>query len=246
LSVDYHLKEKLAREIVKDISPYLLGSDLPQELRSEFRHICGLNVYRNLVFHEIDMTPHEKEPGYLRVSWRCRYDVTNTAESSERFNFSVLVRAPEYKTGLVEEILEVGATNVVDQNGAPLQIAERAPTIGFEAGSDFARIWRREVFVPPRSSAQFWYQSIHYFPDSGEQTLYCRHATLRQTVKISYPEDVVVVATFGHRAGEHVRPTPETRPMLWELHHASLPMNALSIEWRRRAQQALAIPPAVG
>ena len=35
VTVDAYVKNRLTREIVKEVSPFIMGSDLPQEMRNE-------------------------------------------------------------------------------------------------------------------------------------------------------------------------------------------------------------------
>lgn len=241
VSVDYRLKEKLSSEIVRDLSPHLMAADLPRELRAEFREICALKIYRGLVYHEVDISCDSKKSGCCGINWRCRFDVTNTEEAPQKFGFNVDLRIPGLGPGLEGAILEVGATNIVNEHGAPMALFERQTIDEQTRTSEFSVFWGRDVFIPARGVSQFWFHTFNYFPENSETTVYCRHATLRQTVKATYPADMNVLVSFGHRAEPSVTATSDGRPMLWELQRASLPMNAVSVEWRRQAQQALPI-----
>jgi hypothetical protein len=102
LTVDPFLKRRLAKEASRNIFHYLLGFDLPEEIRESLTgHLKNTRHYREDLEMEVQVTPHGQDKAAITISQRSKVVAVKDCEYVQELNFE------ESECG---QILEVSVT----------------------------------------------------------------------------------------------------------------------------------------
>ncbi len=244
ITVDLYLKKHLTEAVIRDVSPHLMGADLPSVLRHEIHALCATEVIRRDL--EIDFIFRELpgEPDYLVFTTRVQYLIENLSDYAQPISLICTVAKPYKATANFIQIETVGGIGFLDDAGGPLKFEDRASAtadLGTDetVGDDVPRFrkWSREAFVPPQSqetTTRFWSTTHQILPIEFQDAFISIHPTIGQIVRATYPESLSVNVQFGHRLYKQVHAIPTTRPSSWRLEKAFPGRSTTMIEWRKR------------
>ncbi|MEO6194193.1 MAG: hypothetical protein ABIS20_14390 [Thermoanaerobaculia bacterium] len=231
VTVDVYIKNQLTRDIVREVSPFIMGSHLPQEIRNEIYELVKLAVYRSDYELVYEITPDSESEDVVWVRTRTRFRLNNANDHPEPFLHTLILQ----EIDTPGRLLNVGARGVKGENGE--QGDYEVPEAEMESLTRFERQWKRKVYIPAHavgeSAAFFWTETIQRLDAQNEITHYSLAANIGLRVVVSYPQNMEVEVTFGHRLHRNVHSFPKDRPSTWELRAAFLPMAAVTIEWKK-------------
>jgi hypothetical protein len=244
ITVDTYLKKHLTQAVIRDVSPYLMGADLPDVLRSEVHALCATEIVRRdleIDFHFIELPG---EPDFISVTTKVQYRIENLADTVRSVPILVSVAKPYKPTADFIQIEDVGAINIVDEKGATTRFEEHASPaadLGADEGGDETvtrfRVWRRSMQIPPHSqgvTTRFWSTTHQILPIEYQDAFVSVHATIGHTVRATYPDSLSVHVQFGHRLYREAHQIPTARPTFWRLDRAFAGRATTMIEWRKR------------
>jgi hypothetical protein len=246
LTVDLFVKRRLADEVVKDVTPFILGYALPAEIKNELRAIYAIDQYRTATIHIIlqELQP-PTEPAFVEVNAYVEYSLFNLTEDYLKHEHIVFVQQAYKPQKPIQHILATKATGVSSlealntSNSGDYDKKAESDDLGNSEG-DY-RVFRKSSFIPPHGVGRFE-SMVHYvLPADHEETFVSVLATVKVDVKVEYPKDMSVMVVFGHREGSKVKPCPvpyrpPTWPLteeVWEFKGALLPYQPIIIGWRK-------------
>ncbi len=237
LTVDYTLKRTLVSEIVKEVSPFIMGFNLPDEFKNELHNLATTFVYKSHVEYLIDIS--NDSSGVIVFRMKARWYFNNISDRSQPVNFNLALRICKQVYIDRCEVLNGGVRNAVTEAGSPVNFEARPSDLVLDRDSDKHLFWKRwgPYYIPPLAAEPhapfFWYETIQYFRENDDLTIYSVKPTIHHRVTVNYPQDLLVNVTFGHRLESDGSKFPEKRITTWELPAAFLGMSATTITWRR-------------
>lgn len=232
-TVDAFVKRRLASEIVRDVSPLIMASSLPDALRGEVLDICNTRVYRQSAHIDYSLKPHD---GGILLETKCESHFANETDRPQELPF---VLAVERNDRVPHPLAMVTTEGMVSKGGPSDDLHRDAAGIENEATIEAGKelTWRRTLWVPPTSGETKLPRTIvvtrQWFPAQYFDIFFLMQPTMHVCVRAHYPEDMKVNVSFGHkRADGAVKWFPKDRPEQWDIHAAFLPLSVLLIEWR--------------
>lgn len=236
LTVDTYVKHRLAKEIAKDVSPYIATALLPSKLRSEIRDLSIINLYRSKVRFEYTILPLEGHADFVGVTADSSFTVHNVSADNAPHQHFVAVQKPFLPMEPIKQMLHVRAIGVLNTNKTKgdydLISEDGDEDLGKDNKKTNQQIWSKNLLIPPNSQAQFASKTFQILPAEHAETCICIMASIGATIQVRYPEGMNVTVTIGHRLRDRVAAKPKRRPDTWEFNEAVLPFQPIVIEWR--------------
>lgn len=229
-SVDLYLKSRLAKEVVKDISPFLMAYHIPETLRDEVSEICRIEYYRSNFELSYELSEIPGRPGYLSVKAITSYDVINLVDSYTKYTHYVWV---EKSIGLERQIGKVSGAGVFGLDREPSDYIEDGQESATEEPG--AVVWTKQVLIPPKGNppARFWDTSFEILSVERSEPMISMAAVVGARVRVSNPEWLDVRVSFEHRLGEKCHLRQKNRTLsVWEFEHALLPYSTILVVWQ--------------
>ena len=247
LTVDQYVKRRLTEEVARNVSSFMMVSELPPTLRQEFHELTQIHLYRRIdVFYKIERRPTVHDVGQIILTGESNSTIFNVRGDNEPYVHYVAVQKPLKKPDGFKSINNVSAHGVLNAEGRIADYEEDAEKA--ELGRDNVMAthleWSREVYIPKRGQADFFSKTTQILPEEHEETFVGVMPATHTTLRVDYPSDLVVTVNFGHRLRDQVAATPKGRPSQWTLAHAMLPYQPIIIEWRKVKPIATLPPPA--
>jgi len=237
LTVDTYVKRKLGEDIARNISSYMMVSELPPELRNEFHELTRVHLYRTLdVNYKIERV--SGEPNKIRLTCSSSFTLHNVHGEMEKYPHFVAVQKPIKKIADLRSINNVSAEGVLNAEGYPANYDQDGGEqgLGVEDETKTYIEWSREVFLPAKGHATFHATTTQILPDEHQETFVSVLPTTKTTIRVDYPADITVTVKFGHRLRDRVSAVPKGRPTHWTLNYAMLLFQPVMIEWRKAVQ----------
>ena len=244
VTVDFYLKKHLTEAVIRDVSPHLMGADLPPVLRNEIHALCATEVIRRDL--ELDFIFRELpgEPDFIILTTKVQYGIENLSDRAQAVELVCGVNKPYKPAADFIQIETVGGIGFIDHLGTPKKFEDHA-TPAADLGSDEGgadevprfRSWTKNMYVPPKGQAtetRFWSTTHQILPVEFQDAFISVHPTIGQTVRATYPDWMSVQVQFGHRLYQQAHAIPSTRPSSWRLPTAFPGRAATMIEWRKR------------
>lgn len=235
-TVDTYLKSRLAKEVVREVSPYVMAHTLPSGLQQEVNTICELKAYRTNLLLSYEIEKFEGTDNALRVTCFTKYDMVNmTSEYIPCRHFVWVEKDPENR--LSTQIGTIGGEGACQLNREPF------PKYDGEVDSveieNFAGglAWKRNLLLPPKDHppASFWQTTYQVFPLERYEPFVTTVALVGATVRISHPDWLEVGVYFEHRLEtDYERRKEGNRTVVWDFKHAFLPYSTIAVTWRRK------------
>lgn len=231
--VDLFVKERLTREVVREMSPAMIAHNLPKPLQEEVRDISLFELFRESL--EIEYTIEEM-PGQNLVTLRTkvRYRHHNYADTPRKawHLIDVLKPFPELGMADFDSIPNAGASNVFDEGGVAANYDLRR--VGEDNGS--LRQWRHAVWVNPSRRngipATFWDETAQVLPRDYCDPFVSLHPTIGIKVTVNAPPGLLVDLSFAHRLRKRAQKLPARTPPTWQLEAGVLPNELFVLRWR--------------
>ncbi len=249
LSVDSYLKAHLTKEVteevIRNVSPHLMGAELPKVLREEVHALCVTEVIRRDLQIDFIFAEVPGQPEFLVLTTNVQYEIENLSDSAKEVPLWVSVTKPYQPSASFIQIEYVGCSGVLDEQGNASRFEERATPSG-DLGVDLAfesedtarvRVWQKQVWVPPIASGirtHVWSTTHQILPMEYQDAFISMHPTIGQTVRAVYPDGMAVYVQFGHRLFRQAHAVPTHRPTTWKLDRAFPGRAVTMVEWRKR------------
>lgn len=101
-TVDFYLKERVLREVSSDVSKYLVGYRLPEEVQNRIRSLLQTRWIRRNCSVRLRLTEIAAKPGYVRIEMVISKDLENITTGEESFQDKYV-----HEKHLPETILEM-------------------------------------------------------------------------------------------------------------------------------------------
>lgn len=230
-TVDIYLKSRFAKEIAKDVSPFLMAHAIPGELREEVAEICRIEYYRFdfVIRHELVELPDTE---YLLMRTTVTYCINSLVDHYIPYTQSVWVERNADRH-LEQQIGKVGADRVFDLQKNPLSYSEDGQGSAVEKSGGL--YWERKVLLPPKGAVapNFWYGYYQVFSSERYEPFITTVAAVGARVRVKHPEWLDVQVIFQHRLGDDFRHWKEdSATSVWEFGHALLPYSVIATIWR--------------
>jgi hypothetical protein len=235
-TVDIYLKSRFAREVAKDVSPFLMAYAIPGELREEVAEICRIEYYRFdfVIRHEL---VELQDTEHLLMKTTVTYCVNNLLDHYVPYTQSVWVERNADKH-LEQQIGKVGAERVYDLQRNPLSYSEDGQGSAVEKSGGL--YWEKKVLLPPKGglAPNFWYSYYQVFSSERYEPFITSVAAVGARVRVKYPEWLDVQVIFQHRLGNDFSHRKEdATTSVWEFRHALLPFSVIATIWRPKADR---------
>lgn len=244
VTVDWYLKEHLTTAVIRNVSPYLMGADLPEVLKDEIHALCVTEVIRRDLELDFIFTELPGEPDFVVVTTKVQYRFDNLSDEPQRVELVCSVTKPYRAPADFIQIETVGGIGFADDIGSVVNFEERGTAASGDLGQDEgndgiarSRRWSRDVLVPPKSHAattRFWSTTHQILPAEFQDAFISVMPTIGKTVRATYPDSMSVFVQFGHRLYHTAHAVPLTRPDSWRLEKAFPGRSTTMIEWRKR------------
>lgn len=239
-TVDTYLKSRFAKEVVREVSPYMMAHTLPSGLQQEVNTICGLKSYRTKFILSYEIEKLEGTDNALKVTCFTRYAAVNlTNEYIPCRHFVWVEKDPENR--LRTQIGAVGAEGACRLDRAPFPKYDGEVAAGEIEEFAGGLAWKRHLLLPPKDHppASFWQTTYQVFPFERYEPFITSVALDGATVRISHPDWLEVGVYFEHRLEDDYKRRQEgTRTDVWEFEHAFLPYSTIAVTWRRKVEKA--------
>lgn len=217
LVVDPHLKSKLVREIIEEVTPrtvpLILAHLLPPKI---FRYIEEQLLLAKLVRTSWNITYRialvDKNPDVVKLETESRYEMANLASSPATYPAVYEVERPTIAGVGLTEITEVTVHNLLDKSllfqypGCDPKDAPK-PVGGLVKFS-------REFEIPvhtTRSALEFVFHSTEYFRVGSIVPFFAKYLTELTTLRVFYPKDKLqVIVDFPANQDSELQPKPDS------------------------------------
>jgi hypothetical protein len=246
-TVDVYIKQRLAEEIARDVSPHMAAAALPKQLRDEIREISNTNLYNSLleieyILERIQINGEAK----MLLKRKCLFTIKNVAGTRTGYCHQVAVQRPFGTAPDLQSITLTRAKGVLDANGRSANYEHVAApgTTGLGVNIQATHVaWKQDVYIPSNDEAKFISETFQIFSEEDVEMFINTEPNERTVVKVSYPKDTSVTVTFCHRLRDDVDVSPKDRPTQWTFEKAMLPYQPIVLEWRRSPFIALLAAP---
>jgi hypothetical protein len=223
-TVDFYLKERVLREVSSDVSKYLVGYRLPEEVQNRIRSLLQTRWIRRNCSVRLRLTEIASKPGYVRIEMAISKDLENITTEEESFQDKYM-----YEKHLPEKILEMRCDSadisaqyqIVGPGLAEDKIDE--PGVKQAVGS--------VVKIPPVHEAlgRYYRFTVRYeaeYPDNYSDILSFDLPTIGVVFEAECPPSFRVSAT----------PADVSTPNRWEYRKLFLPGEHIRFRWERAEQ----------
>lgn len=242
-TVDIYVKRKLGEDIARDVSPFILGRDLPSEFRDVLREIMKIEVFRKNFEIDFEIAEIHDHPGYVLVTTTVKYEVENLAANNQDYTQTGFVQKTPPNIAGESKILGAGVTGLGDEFDYSYSEAQIAEQVEENENERLLQVfWKKTVSIPPNKGGPcpvFWGKHEQILTRQDADTFYFVHPTLGATVRASAPPNLIVTVDFGHQDNGRALKIPKDRPRMWELKAAFLPWQSIAIDWRVANQSAV-------
>lgn len=220
-TVDQYVKGRVLHEVTTDVSKYLIGYRLPEQLQDRLRSIMQTKWIRRS--YEMRMRLRELHDNTVELDLTISDSVQNiTSETQEYIDSLTFSKFERF------EIIELrcdGGNDVYHFSGQELQRQEESGQL---------RHWGKGVKIPPASESlhdfrfSTRYKALH--PLSSKETFTFSQPTIGAVVELT---DCPPEFLF------HLTPTPDTSAhRRWTYNRLFLPGEQISIQWEKQAEVA--------
>jgi hypothetical protein len=223
-TVDFYLKERVLREVSSDVSKYLVGYRLPEEVQNRIRSLLQTRWVRRNCSVRLRLTEIAVKPGYVRIEMVISKDLENITTEEEPFQDRYM-----YEKHLPEKILEMRCDSA--------DISAQYQIVGPGLGEDKAdepgvkQALGSLVKIPPVHEAlgRYYRFTVRYeaeYPDNYSDILSFDLPTMGVVVEAECPASFRVSAT----------PADVSTPNRWEYRKLFLPGEHIRFRWERIEQ----------
>lgn len=225
-TVDVYLKEQVLREVSSDVSKYLVGYRLPEEVQNRIRSLLQTRWIRRNCSVRLRLTEIPGKPRYVRIEMVVAKDLENITSETESFQDKYT-----YEKHLPEKILEMRCDSA-DEN-AQYVIAGAGLALDKSDEPGVMQALGVEVKVPPvhTTLGTYYRFTVRYeaeYPDNYSDILSFELPTMNVVFEAECPPGFRVSAT----------PADVTTPNRWEYRKLFLPGEHIRYRWERTAQNA--------
>jgi hypothetical protein len=239
-TVDLFVKDRLVREVVRDVSSAIRGADLPKDLRDEYSAICDTRVFRESLEleYELQWLPSNKD--FVQLTAMSTFRMQNYANSPQPYAHVVSVQKPFRPMKPFAQITVVGAVGVLDEKHKAIEYALEAKDdkdLGTDNETGTESVWQRNVMIPPTRDRQpsnlprLWCTTVQVFPRDHSDIFFSVLPTIGKRIKVRHPPELSVQVEFGHRLA-HL--ADKRQAGTWSLPVGFVGNSILMIEWRSR------------
>lgn len=244
LTVDQYVKERLSREIAKDVAPLIFAYGTPGSIAEEIKYFRGITIVRQNM--ELNYKIERVDANYLAIETEMQYSVLNYSDTSQEFAHLAQVIADKY--GHIEHAQILGAEaqgpdlrkkdrySFPNDGPVPVKRSTTPPVIEF----------KKAVLIRPnrdRVSNRFWWRTREICDCYDSDVVFFPQPVVGLTVRIlSMPNDLVVDVFFGHRRSAEVEASPKQAPTRWFLDAAFPPYGSLTITWQPKKAETKKAP----
>jgi len=241
LTVDTYVKRRLAREIAKNVSSFMMVSEFPKQLQDEFVELTRAPLYRKLdIFYRLERISGSTDR--LRVTGEIKYTVYNLRKDRVRYQHHVAVQKA-YGTAeeLKSTIFYVSGMGCVDNKGN-LAEYEETGKLGQTNGDGTHTIWQRTIYIPEKGEdkgeATFRSKATQILPEEDEEVFINILPTTEVDIRVDYPDGLTTAVQIGHRLREEIKPISkkEKNSNQWSVKYGMLPYQPIVIQWRKVSQ----------
>jgi hypothetical protein len=216
MTVDQYIKERILHEVTSDISKYLIGYRLPEQVQDRLRSIMQTTWIRRTFEVRVrfsEMAAEETELD-ITVSSQVQNITSETQEYIDTVSFSKFERF---------QVVELRC----DNQNTTYHLAGKQVKPVEESGQ--IRHRGNLVKIPPTSDSPEEFRfSVRYktgHPSSSRKTITFRHATIGAVIEMTDCPDSYVF---------HLSPIPDiTAHNRWTYNRLFLPGEQISIQWER-------------
>jgi hypothetical protein len=225
-TVDFYLKERVLREVSSDVSKYLVGYRLPEEVQNRIRSLLQTRWIRRNCSVRLRLTEVPAKPGYVRIEMVISKDLENITTGEESFQDKYM-----HEKHLPETILEMRCDSA--DIGAQYQIV--GPGLAKEKTDEpgVMQAVGNEIKIPPVHEAlgRYYRFTVRYeaeYLDNYSDILSFDLPTIGVVFEAECPPAFRVSVT----------PADVTTPNRWEYRKLFLPGEHIRYRWERVAQNA--------
>src|ERR1041385_1538867 len=134
-TVDFYVKQRLAEEIARDVSPHMAAAALPNLLRDEIRVISNVNLYRRELEIEYILDKRVVD-GETKIILNCKssFIIKNVAGTHTPYTHLVSVQRPFGTAPELQSITLMRGKDVLDANGKQADYEHDADAIAKAVG----------------------------------------------------------------------------------------------------------------
>jgi hypothetical protein len=232
-TVDIYLKDRVLREVSSDVSKYLVGYRLPEEVQNRIRSLLQTRwIERNCRIH-LRLTEVPNTPGRVKVEITVSRDVENITTEEESFQDKF-----EYERHLPQRLLEMRCDSADTKAQYQLNpdglVREKADEPGV------MQALARVVRVPPvhESAGRYYQFRVRYeaeYPENYSDIVAFGRPTIGAIFEVECPAAFRVT----------VPPADISAPNRWEFRRLFLTGEHIRYRWERIPQPvAIAAPGA--
>ena len=232
ITVDSYVKKRLAEDVARNVSSYMMVSELPPVLRQEFHELTRIHLYRTIdLFFKLERTPENQ----VILTSEASFTIYNVRGENEPFRHYVAVQIPFRETPGVSSINNVSGKGVLGADGHVGDYDEDGTAKDLGTANltmSYMECWR-DSFIPKKGQADFYAKTTQILPEEHAESYISVMPTTHTIIRVDYPADITIAVNFGHRLRDQVSVTPKVRPTQWTLDYAMLPYQPVIIEWRK-------------
>lgn len=225
-TVDVYLKERVLREVSSDVSKYLVGYRLPEEVQNRIRSLLQTRWIRRNCSVRLRLSEIPAKAGYVKIEMVVSKDLENITTEVESFQDKYM-----YEKHLPEKILEMRCDSA--DVSAQYQIVGAGLATDKDDEPGVMQAVGREVKIPPVHQAlgRYYRFTVRYeaeYPDKYSDILSFDLPTIGVVFEAECPPGFRVSAT----------PPDVSTPNRWEYQKLFLPGEHIRYRWERVAENA--------
>ena len=231
VTVDLFVKDRLAKDVSRDVMAATLGYHVPREISDEIREIASFKAIRRNVDLVYRLSPYDASADYVWADSDLEFEVENLTDTPQPFRHVIWVEKPVRYSGVLEQVLYAKASGLGGGQDYELKNGEISQT---DVSGQHAVEWFRAVDIPARSKAKFWSKSRQILPVEHVETFQLIQPSIGAKVRV-FAEANLSISTevnFAHRSNER---TQKAGGNTWQLDVGFPPYSTITIEWRKRS-----------
>lgn len=222
-TVDVYMKRRLLKEASLDISKYLIGYALPEEIQDKIKEAMRIDLVRRDLTIRYSLAPASEKPDKLLATVLYTYQVENVSnheiDYQPRMDFATHLR-PRTLDMRVDSLADESA-NEMKKDLSPDE--EQRPQVSAYSLSLF------KVKPKPKNPELRYVCEIRYeieVPVEYGDSFYFNHPTIDVTLEAEWPSNI-----------EFFGPGEVSNTNRWYFKKAFLPGEEISWRWRRMAER---------
>ncbi len=228
VTVDLFVKDRLAKDVSRDVMAATLGYHVPREITDEIREIASFKAIRRNVELVYRLLPYEASTDYVLVDCDLEFEIENLTDSPQPFQHMIWVGKPVRYDGTLRQVLYAKASGL--GAGQDYELTDDQLTQSDVTGQNAVE-WCRTSNVPARGKGKFWSKSRQILPAEHVEIFYLVQPSVGAKVRVYADQALSISVMFGHRSDDRKVVAGNT----WQLDVGFPPYSSIAIEWRNRA-----------